>query len=496
MRYVRKDGSLLWVNRTISLARDGAGEPLYFIRVIEDVSERKQTQEQVTYLAQYDALTGLPNRNLFRDRLILAIARAQRHNQPMALMFLDLDRFKEVNDALGHTAGDEVLQIAAGLLREALRNVDTIARLGGDEFTVILEDTAQLDYVKIVAEKIKRAFSEPISIHGREFAITASIGIALYPRDAADAEGLLKTADVAMYQAKKAGRNAYEFYEADMNEAADDRLNMAALLRRALERREFVLHYQPKVETSSGKVVGVEALIRWNSTELGLVPPANFIPLAEETGLIVAIGEWVIRTACAQSMAWQALGIPPLLMSVNLSSRQLREKNLVGIVAAALMESRLQPGNLELEITESAIMENIHQNVGLLKEIQRLGVKIAIDDFGTGQSSLAYLTKLPVHSLKIDRSFIVDMLKDPNSMSLVSTIMTMARSLRLRVTAEGVETGEQEKLLRLLQCDEIQGFLISEPLPVSEMAAFLQTAEQRRVAKSANDKKRAEEAVV
>jgi diguanylate cyclase (GGDEF)-like protein/PAS domain S-box-containing protein len=485
-RLIRKDGSTIWVNRTVSLVRDSAGEPLYFIRVIEDISERKASQEQITYLAQYDALTGLPNRNLFRDRLALAIARAQRYKQRMVLMFLDLDRFKEVNDALGHTAGDEVLQLAAGLLRASLRDVDTIARLSGDEFTVILEDVAQLDYVTTVAEKIKKAFSEPFTIGGKEFSLTASIGISLFPHDASEAEALLRNADVAMYEAKKAGRNAYTFYAPAMNAQADRRLNMTNLLRRALEREEFVLHYQQKVKTGTRDVVGVEALIRWNSEELGLVLPAQFIPLAEETGLIVPIGEWVLKTACAQSVAWQALGLAPLLMSVNLSPRQLREPNLPALVAAALQDSGLKPEHLELEITESVVMENIHDNVERLKTLQRLGIKIAIDDFGTGHSSLAYLTKLPVHALKLDRSFIVDMLKDANSMALVSTILNMARSLRLKVIAEGVETEEQEKLLRLLQCDEIQGHLISRPLPAREMTDFLGATLERSAVKRRN----------
>jgi diguanylate cyclase (GGDEF)-like protein len=474
------------------MVRDSAGKPLYFIRVVEDITERKKTQEQVAHLAQYDALTGLPNRNLFRDRLALAIAKAKRYDQRVALLFLDLDRFKEVNDTLGHTAGDEVLQLAAGLLRESLRDADTIARLGGDEFTVILEDPVQMEYVITVAEKIKRAFAEPFVIHGREFAITASIGITLYPHDAADVEGLLKTADVAMYQAKKAGRNAYAFYAVEMNAQADHRLNMVALLRRALERRELLLHYQPTVETSTGKVAGVQALMRWDSSELGPVAPTDFIPLAEETGLIVPLGEWALKTACAQAVAWQALGLPPLMLSVSLCSRQLREKNLEKFVAEALKESRLEPGLLEFQITESAIMENIHQNAGALNALQRLGVKFAIDDFGTGHSSLAHLTKLPVHALSIDRSLIGDILNDAASMSLVSTILTMARSLRLKVIAKGVETAEQEKLLRLLHCDEIQGFLISRPLPAVEMTGFLERALQRDAPQSAGSKNHAD----
>ena len=475
-RYMRKEGALIWVSRTISLVRDSAGKPLYFIRVIDDISERKQAEERLAYLAQYDALTGLPNRNLFRDRLALAMARSKRNERMLAVMFLGLDHFKAINDTLGHATGDEVIKAAAALLAKSLRGVDTIARFEGDEFTVILENVAQVDQITTVAEKIKQAFSAPIVIGEREIFVTASIGITIYPLSGDEIDALLQMADAAMYHAKKMGRNTYEFYAPELNLRAGERLKMEALLRRALERQELVLHYQPKVETATGKIVGVEALIRWNSKELGLVPPVRFIPLAEETGLIEPIGEWVIKAACAQSKAWQAQGFPPLLMSVNLSPRQLRQKNLVEMLTTALDESGLPPRLLELEITESLIMENIQENIETLKAIRRLGVLLAIDDFGTGYSSLGYLAKLPVQTLKIDRSFVVKMQDDADAMTLVSTILTLARSLGLKVVAEGVESEDQAKVLRLLRCDQIQGYLVSRPLPAAELSAFLTQA--------------------
>jgi diguanylate cyclase (GGDEF)-like protein len=381
-------------------------------------------------------------------------------------MFLDLDRLKVINDSLGHTAGDEVLQAAAGLLRGSLRDVDTIARLGGDEFTIILENVVSLEHVTAVAEKIRKAFAEPFLIHDREFSVTASIGIALYPHDASDAESLLKAADVAMYQSKRTGRNTYTFYAAEMNEQAGERLRMEALLRHALDRQELVLHFRPRVGTADGKIVGVEALIRWNSAELGLVPPDRFTALAEETGLIEAIGEWVIQTACAQNRAWQGRGFPPLLLSVSLSLRQFRQKELVEKIAATLDKSGLAPHLLEFAITESVIMESIQESVGTLKALRSLGVNLAIDDFGTGNSSLGHLARLPMDTLKIDGTFVTGMTAGPEGLALVSTLINLAHSLRFKVVAEGVETEEQSRLLQVLNCDAMQGPLFSDPVPM------------------------------
>ena len=475
-KIVRSDGATVEVE-TVASPFTYKGKPS-IQTVMRDITERKKATERMAYLAQYDSLTGLPNRNLFRDRLTLAMARARRNERLLAVMFLGLDHFKDINDTFGHTTGDEVLQAVTVLLGDSLRGVDTIARFGGDEFAVIVENVAQVEQVTTVAERLKKVFSAPVVIQEREIFVTASVGITIYPLSGDTIDALLQMADIAMYHAKKMGRNTYEFYTPELNAQAGERLKIEALLRRALERNEFVLHYQPKVETATGKMVGVEALIRWNSKELGLVPPVRFIPLAEETGLIGPIGEWVIKTACAQSTAWQAQGSPPLLMSVNLSLRQLRQKNLVEMISGLLDESGLAPQLLEIELTESLIMENIQENIETLKAIRRLGVNLAIDDFGTGYSSLGYLAKLPVQTLKIDRSFIVKMQDDADAMTLVSTILTMAHSLRLKVVAEGVETKEQAKVLRLLRCDELQGYLISKPLPSAELSTFFDQARQ------------------
>jgi diguanylate cyclase (GGDEF)-like protein len=448
--------------------------------VVEDISERKRAEERLMYLAQFDALTGLPNRSLLRDRLGLAIARAKRNDQMVGVMFLDLDNFSEVNDLLGHAAGDRVLQTAAALLSASLREVDTLGRLGGDEFTIVLENITGEDQVSTVAEKIKKVFAEPIVVDGREIFVSASVGSALYPHGGETVDALLQSADVAMYHAKGQGRNIHAFASPTMTAEASERFQMVALLRRAMERQEFRLHYQPIVDLKSRGIIGAEALIRLDSPEHGLISPAKFIPLAEGTGLIVPIGEWVLKTACLEAMKWQVQGRPPVLVSVNLSARQLRTKGLLEMIATTLSETGLAPELLKLEITESHVMEDGHEVMDTLTAIRQLGVGLAMDDFGTGYSSLGNLAKLPVQALKIDRSFIARMLDDSDAMALVSTILTLARSLRLKVVAEGVETEQQEKALRLLRCDEMQGYIFSRPLPAAEFSALL--ARNRRTA--------------
>ena len=472
-RYLRKDGSPLWVSVTMSRVNIGPDYSTTALTVIEDISERRHAEERLTYLAQYDSLTGLPNRSLLRDRLSLAIARAKRNNQILAVLYVDLDDFSDINDSLGHACGDQVLQAAAGLLRASLREVDTVGRFGGDEFTVVLENVTGEDQVSTVAEKLKQAFADPIVIDDREIFLSPSIGIALYPHAGETVDALLQSADIAMYAAKDLGRNAYAFGSATMRAEAAERLRMSALLRRALERQEFILHYQPIVDLKTRNIVGTEALIRLDSKEAGLIPPAKFIALAEATGLIVPIGEWVLKTACAQAKAWQIPGRPPQTISVNLSARQLKRKGLVETIRQTLAETRLAPECLELEITESHLMDDGPDIIDKLAAIRRLGVGLAMDDFGTGYSSLGNLAKLPVQTLKIDRSFIAKMLDDPDTMTLVSTIVTLARSLRLKVVAEGVETDAQEKALRLLRCDEMQGYVFSRPLPAAELSALL-----------------------
>lgn len=444
--------------------------------VMRDITQRKKADEQILYLAQYDVLTGLPNRNLFRDRLSHAVERAKRNEQMLAVMFLDLDRFKEINDTLGHRTGDKVLQAVTERLRKTLRGMDSIARLGGDEFTIVLEDVTDVDQVTTVAERIQEAFFDPIIVEDREIFLTASTGVTLYPLNAVDIDELLQTADVAMYRAKADGPNTYEYYAPEMNASAAKHLHMEGLLRRATERDEFLLHYQPKVEVQSGRIIGAEALIRWNSKELGLVSPGQFIPLAEKTGLIVPISEWVLKTACAQNKAWQRQGFPSLLMSVNLSPRQFRQKNLVGMIAGMLHETGLEPRFLDLEITEGTMMRHPDEAVALLQQLHRLGVQFSVDDFGTGYSSLAYLKRFPVQRLKIDQSFVRHLITDADDAGIVTAVIAMAKSLGLGVVAEGVETEEQLAYLANLQCDEYQGYYFSRPLSAEEFVRLLRTS--------------------
>ena len=449
---------------------DENGDPQYLLGIAEDITEQKQAEERLEYLAQYDALTGLPNRALFHDRLGSAIARARRNQQVLALLFVDLDRFKEINDTLGHAVGDDVLRAAASRFGAAVRDTDTVARLAGDEFTVILENVGGADNAKVVVQKIQLALMEPIVVGGREIFINSSIGVSFFPTHAQAADTLIQTADIAMYHAKQMGRNTYALYEPKMSAAAAAQLDMQNLLRRALAREEFILHYQPKLSVSNGRICGVEALLRWNSAELGLVPPGKFIPLAEETGLIVPIGEWVLRTACAQNKAWQNEGRGRIVVAVNLSPRQFRQQDLVETVKSTLQDTGLEPQWLELEITESLVMHHPYEAQAVLTQLHELGVRLAVDDFGTGYSSLAYLKRLPVDQLKIDQSFVRDLITDEDDKSIVSAIIALARSLELRVVAEGVETAQHLEVLKALGCDEYQGYYFSKPLPSDALA--------------------------
>jgi diguanylate cyclase (GGDEF)-like protein/PAS domain S-box-containing protein len=441
--------------------------------LMRDITNRRNTEQRLTYLAQYDTLTGLPNRNLFRDRLAFAIARMHRSNNKLALLFLDLDRFKEINDSHGHTIGDEVLQVVANSLKEALRDVDTIARMGGDEFAIILDNIQGAEQVSAIAERIRTTLSTPFLVQGVEIFVSASMGIAIYPRHGATMEDLIQSADVAMYRAKEEGRNTYIFFSSEMNSQAAKHLNMANLLRHGLDRNEFLLHYQPKVAIPGGDITGMEALVRWNSTDLGFVMPGDFISLAEATGLIVQIGAWVLRTACMQNKAWQVEGWASLVVAVNLSARQFQQKDLVEMISTVLAETGLEPRFLELEITESMIMHDAERAVIVLESLSRLGVQLSIDDFGTGYSSLAYLKKFPVQKLKIDQSFVRDLAIDTQDAGIVKAIIAMAKSLKLGVIAEGVETAEQLKYLTKLRCDEYQGYYFSKPVPATEFVAML-----------------------
>ena len=430
-------------------------------------------EQRLAQLAQYDALTGLANRTLFQDRLAQAIARAHRSERRIALLFLDLDRFKEINDSLGHEAGDRVLQEAAARLRQHLREGDSVARLGGDEFTVVLEDVESAEQVQGVAHKLLRAFAEPMAFAGRDLFVTLSMGIALYPADGADADSLLKHADTAMYQAKSEGRDNFQFYAAAMSAAAHERLSLEGSLRQALERGEFVLHYQPVVRLASGEISSVEALLRWRHPEHGLVSPGRFIGAAEQNGLIVPIGAWVLREACAQAARWQAAGLRPLRVAVNLSARQFRRPGLVDTVRGALRAAALQPQWLILEITESVLMDNPAAGGAVLGALRDLGAHMALDDFGTGYSSLAYLKHLPLDVIKIDRSFVRDIPADVDDAAIVKATIGLAASLGMLTTAEGVETREQLAFLQEHGCRFGQGYLFSPAVEADAFAAML-----------------------
>jgi diguanylate cyclase (GGDEF)-like protein len=443
---------------------------------------RKQAEEAVQFVATHDALTGLPNRVLFNQSLDRALALAKRHERRLAVLFIDLDRFKLINDTLGHDAGDTLLMEVAQRLTGSLRASDTVARLGGDEFVVLVEEVSEPATIIDIAQKLIHALAEPLTLSGHEYRVTASVGISSYPDDAADIQGLLKNADIAMYRAKEQGRNNFQFYSTRMNVHSVERLSMEAGLRRALERDELVLHYQPKLDLRSGKVTGVEALVRWQHPEHGLVPPVKFIAVAEESGLIVPIGQWVLQTACRTHRAWSEAGLPHVRMAVNLSARQLLHVDLVKEVGGVLERTGCEPGCLELEITESMVMQNPGRAVELIRGLKGLGIAISIDDFGTGYSSLAYLKRFPIDSLKIDRSFINDLPRDPGNMAITRAVIGMAHSLKLTVIAEGVETREQLEFLRGHECDEMQGFYFSRPVPEAQLRALLEQGASAKAA--------------
>lgn len=469
----RKNGETYLEWLTISAVKNDMGETTNYVAVFSDITTRKLAEERLNYLANHDALTGLPNRILFLERLALALAHAHRNHKMAAVMFFDLDRFKIVNDTLGHASGDELLQEVAKRVSCCLREDDTVARQGGDEFTVILEGLGDERDVAPIAQKIIDALAKPVDLGGQEVFVTASIGISVYPNDGSDAQTLVKNADAAMYRAKDLGKNNYQFFKAEMNTRAFERLTLENNLRRALERNEFELHYQPQVDLSTGQVVGAEALIRWRHPELGLVSPDRFVPIAEETGMILPIGEWVLRTACVQNKAWQDAGLPHLHVAVNLSGRQFKQKNLIAMIELILAETGLGAEHLELEITESVIMDQAAETIAAIGDMRMLGLRLSIDDFGTGYSSLSYLKRFPIDNLKIDRSFVRDITTDQDDAAIVKAVIALAHSLKLMVIAEGVETAAQFDFLREQGCDEIQGYYFSRPLEVAEFTARL-----------------------
>jgi diguanylate cyclase (GGDEF)-like protein/PAS domain S-box-containing protein len=441
--------------------------------VDRDITERKRIAERLAQLAHHDSLTGLPNRALFLDRLQAAIEHVQHRGRHIAVLLFDLDRFKLINDTLGHAAGDRLLQSVAQRLTGALREDDTVARLGGDEFVILLVDVARRDDVAQVAQKLLDTLAAPHSIDGRELFVTTSIGVSVFPGDGADSASLMKHADIAMYRAKAKGRNNFQLYLPDMSEATPRRLAIETELRYALEREELELHYQPRVDLHTGKLVSFEALLRWQRPGFGRVSPSEFVPILEETGLIVQVGEWVLRSACGQVRRWHAqLGMEPHI-SVNLSPRQLRQHDFARAVERVLSDTGLAPAYLELELTESMLLEHTSHTIALLEELQGMGLRFAVDDFGTGYSSLAYLKRFPISSLKIDRSFVEDIETGQDSGAIARTVIAMAHSLGMRAVAEGVETRAQLEFLKRHGCDEGQGYWFSKPQPPDTITACL-----------------------
>ena len=475
----RKNGEVYPEWLSISSVSDEYGKLTHYIGIFADISELKAADERIRFLAQHDALTGLPNRSLLQDRLLQAMANAQRDKEQLAVLFLDLDHFKTINDSLGHHIGDRLLQQVAARLTASVRAIDTVSRQGGDEFVVVLVQLKNPSDAAQLARKILLAISQPYDIDGLELHVTPSIGIAVYPEDGEDTESLIKNADAAMYHAKENGRNNYQYFTENLNTRAFERLTLENSLRRALEHGELLLHYQPLVELPSGAIVGAEALIRWQHPDFGLVPPDRFIPVAEDTGLIVPIGEWVIQEACRQNKAWQDAGLPAIPVAVNLSAMQFRQKNLAEVIGQILVETGLDANYLELELTESAIMSAAESTTKIMHSFKSMGLRLSVDDFGTGYSSLGYLKHFPIDKLKIDRTFVRDVSTDPDDAAIASAVIALAHSLRLKVIAEGVENQEQLEFLLREGCDGAQGYYYSKPLPAAKMEESLRSGNAR-----------------
>jgi diguanylate cyclase (GGDEF)-like protein/PAS domain S-box-containing protein len=478
-KVLTKHGEERWVDFTAALTEFG-GQPAA-LGTAFDITDRKLAQELIHHQAYHDALTGLPNRMLLADRLNLALAHAHRQQGSLAVMFLDLDHFKLVNDTLGHSLGDRLLTALAERLKACVREDDTVARVGGDEFVLLLPGISRGEDAAKIAQKVLDYVSKPLLLDGHELFVTTSVGIGMYPSDGEETESLLKNADSAMYRAKEMGRNNYQLFTPAMNARAVLRLSLESGLRRGLERGEFALYYQPIVTLGSRSIAGVESLVRWRHPERGLIEPADFIPLAEDSRLILPLGQWVLEQACLQMRLWREAGLAPLRIAVNLSARQFQQRDLIRTVHQALKEARLSPASLELEITESAAMQNVDLTVGMLYGLREMGVRIAMDDFGTGHSSLSYLKRFPIDAIKIDQSFIRDMTVDPYDAAIVSGVVDMAHSLKLRVVAEGVESEEQAAFLRGLRCDEMQGYLFARPLPAEGLLEVLRAGPLARL---------------
>ena len=485
-RIVRSDGATRIVHHQTEVAVDGNGKATRLTGTVQDITERKQDEERIRHLAFFDSLTGLPNRWYLADRLKLAVEAAKRQGRVVGVLFLDLDRFKRINDTLGHNIGDELLKGVGERLRASVRSTDclarvdvdasesVVARLGGDEFIILLTEIRTVEDGARVAQRILDAMAPPFLLHGQEVSVTVSIGISVYPVDGKDVDSLLKNADTAMYHAKEKGRNNYQFYTESMNARALDRLILENDLRKALEQEQFVLYYQPQIDVPSGQIVGAEALLRWMHPKAGLVPPSDFIPLTEELGLIVPLGEWVLRQACLQGRRWREDGFPSFRVAVNVSARQFQEEDFVATVSRILSETGLPAGNLELELTETVVMKDVDKSSDSLSRLKEMGIRLSIDDFGTGYSSMNYLNRFRLDTLKIDRSFLKGIPKDADHVAIANAIIAMAKGLNLSVVAEGVESTEQLEFLREVNCGGMQGYLVSPPVPIEKFQRLLE----------------------
>jgi diguanylate cyclase (GGDEF)-like protein/PAS domain S-box-containing protein len=469
------DGRENWVLTTKVPLKNRHGQIIGTMGIAHDITDRKQAELQIRYMALHDVLTGLPNRALLQDRLGQAIALARRHQEKVGVLMLDLDHFKNVNDSLGHSVGDRLLEVVSKRLKACLRTSDIVARLGGDEFVIVLPEVTNNASIEQVARKVITALGEPFQLEGHELAMNASIGISQYPADGENPQALLQGADAAMYEAKKSGRGTYCFFTPELSEATRQRQKLENDLHQACTRNEFVLHYQPLVSTESGHITGVEALLRWNHPEQGLISPNQFIPILEELGLMAEVGEWVLRTACLQLVAWQKQGFPALRLAVNVSAQQFYRGNIVRNVDQVLRETGLDPKSLELELTESLTLDDSEATLQIMHHLKNIGVALSLDDFGTGWSSLSYLRQFPLDRIKIDRSFLRDLASQPAAEAVVRTVINLGRNLGLACTAEGVETPQQFEYLKKQKCPEMQGFLYSPALTVADCSALLRS---------------------
>ena len=471
-----RDGSIIWISENARVVRHADGSVQFYEGTVVDITERREHEAALEYQAHHDSLTGLPNRALLPDRIEQAIAQAGRSGKQVAVVFVDLDHFKLINDSLGHHVGDRLLLEVASRLKTCVRGNDTVVRQGGDEFVLVLAEQQGEDDILAVVSRLLDAVSQPWTDNGQEYGLSCSIGVSCFPQDGDESGALLRSADAAMYQAKASGRSTYHFYTPELNQAVSERLELENSLRHALEREEFRVYYQPRIDVASSRIVGAEALIRWDCPGKGIVPPDSFISIAEETGLIIPIGQWILREACRQNSAWRRAGLPPIAVSVNLSPIQFRHTGLVDSVAAALTEAGLDPKSLELEVTESFVMHDAERINVAMQSLKALGVDIAVDDFGTGYSSLSYLKRFPVDRLKVDKSFVRDIDSDPDDAAIVRAIITLGHALNLRVVAEGVETAAHLDYLKLHGCDEVQGYYFSRPVPASQLESLLRAS--------------------